>query len=85
MFNIELVEKLEGSKKAIKFLNKKKKDILDDIRCNETLASLYVRNNQKPKAIDCLNEVLAINPYNEETYRSLLKASELDAGNKEHH
>lgn len=87
LFNSLLIEKAENVKKAIKFLTsaKNRKCIIDDVRYNERLASLYCQNNQKPKAIECLNELIAINPNNEATYKSVLEAKDLDVNNKEHH
>lgn len=87
LFNALLIEKATNVKKSIKFLTaaKNRKNILDDVAYNERLASLYCQNNQKPKALDCLNELIAINPNNEATYRSVLEAKDLDVNNKEHH
>ena len=87
LFNSLLIEKAESVKKAIKFLtnSKNRKRIIDDIRYNERLAALYCQNNQKPKAIECLNEVIAINSSNEATYKAVLSAQDLDVNNKEHH
>ena len=87
LFNSLLIEKAENIKKSIKFLTnaKNRKNIIDDIRYNERLASLYCQNNQKPKAIECLEEVLSINPNNEATYKSVLEAKDLDINNKDHH
>ena len=62
---MDIIEKKETVKAAIKFLQKKKKDILDEVRYLEKIAPLYYRNNQKGKAIESMNEVLSINPYNE--------------------
>ena len=87
LFNSLLIEKAESVKKSIKFLTsaKNRKSIIDDVRYNERLSSLYCQNNQKPKAIECLNELLSINPNNEATYKSILEAKDLDINNKEHH
>lgn len=87
LFNSLLIEKGENIKKSIKFLTNAKntKKIIDDIRYNERLASLYCQNNQKPKAIECLNELISMNPNNEATYKSVLEAKDLDINNKDHH
>ena len=87
LFNSLLIEKAENIKKSIKFLTqaKNRKNIIDDVRYNERLASLYCKNNQKAKALDCLNELISINPNNEATYKTVLEAKDLDVNNKEHH
>lgn len=76
LFNSLLIEKGESVKKSIKFLtnNTNRKNIIDDVRYNERLANLYCQNNQKPKAVECLNEVIEINPNNEATYKAVLSA-----------
>ena len=45
------------------------KAILDDVRKNEILAKLYMQNNQKPKAIECLEALLKLNSCNTEYYK----------------
>lgn len=87
LFNSVLIEKGENIKKSIKFLTaaKNKKNITDDIGYLERLASLYCQNNQKAKALDCLNELISINPNNEATYKSILEAKDLDIKNVDHH
>lgn len=87
LFNSLLLEKGESVKKAIKFLTaaKNRKNIIDDIRYNERLASLYMQNNQKGKAIDCYNDLISYNPNNEKVYLDVLKAKDLDVQNKDHH
>ena len=86
LFNSLLIEKGESVKKSIKFLTNStnRKRIIDDIRYNSRLSSLYCQNNQKPKAIECLNELISINPCNEATYKSILLAQDLDLKNVEH-
>jgi len=60
LFYSLLIEKGENVKKSIKFLTnaKNKKVMTDDVAYLERLASLYCKNNQKPKALDCLNELV---------------------------
>jgi tetratricopeptide (TPR) repeat protein len=85
VFNSMIIEKGDSVKKSIKFLtnNKNRKRIIDDIRYNERLADLYAQNNQKPKSIECLNEIIAINPSNESTYKALLSTMDLDIKNSD--
>ena len=45
LFSVDIIEKKETVKAAIKFLQKKKKDILDEVRYLEKIAPLYYKNN----------------------------------------
>ena len=48
--------------------------ILDDVKKNETLANLYVNNNQSQKSIECLENLLKLNSFNTDYYKEIIKA-----------
>ena len=55
LFKAMVMEKKGDTKKTIKFMTKKTIDkvICDDLRKYEMLFRLYLKNNQKQKAIEC--------------------------------
>ena len=57
-------------------MTKKKNDliIVDDVRKNEILANLYIKNNQSKKAIETLEVLLRLNSSNSIYYHMILKA-----------
>ena len=71
IFKCNILIEMGDIKKAIKFMTKKttEKAIMDDVRKNELLAHLYMQNNQRPKAIECLEQLLRLNSCNTEYYK----------------
>ena len=61
-------------KQAIKFITKQRQYITDDCRRNEVLARLYENNNQKPKAMECHEQLLQLNTCNAQYYKNILKS-----------
>jgi hypothetical protein len=70
LFKVTILMEMGDVKKAIKFMTKKttEKAIMDDVHKNEILAKLFLKNNQKPKAIECLETLLRLNSCNSEYY-----------------
>jgi len=68
-----LYEKKGEAKKAIKYLEKNKKFLIDDVRKNELLARLYFKNNQAPKALACIEFLLNLNSMNVSYFELALK------------
>jgi N-alpha-acetyltransferase 15/16, NatA auxiliary subunit len=48
----------------------------------ESLIKLYLKNNQKAKALESVNELIKINPYNAEYYKLVFQAKGLDVENE---
>ena len=82
IFRTTLLEQCEGAKKAIKFIVKNKKYILDETRYLEIITRLYLKNNQKGKALESVNELIKINPYNAEYYKWVFEAQNVDMQNE---
>ena len=78
LFKVNILIEMGENKKAIKFMTKKttEKAIMDDVRKNEILVKLYLQNNQKTKAIECLEHLLKLNSCNAEYYKQILEAKE---------
>ena len=76
LFKVNILIEMGENKKAIKFMTKKttEKAIMDDVRKNEILVKLYLQNNQKTKAIECLEHLLKLNSCNAEYYKQILEA-----------
>lgn len=55
LFRTTILEKFEGAKKALKFLTKQRKWVVDETRYLETVTRLYFANNQKAKGLDSVN------------------------------
>jgi hypothetical protein len=72
------LETKQEYKKAIKFMTKKTTDkiICDEIRKNEILARLYLKNNQNKKSIECLEILLSYNSSNKDYLKKILEASD---------
>lgn len=52
LFRAHLHEKNGDLRKAIRYIEKKSKAIVDQVRRAETLTGLYLRNNQTKKALE---------------------------------
>lgn len=52
--------------------------LIDDVRKNELLARLYLKNGQTKNAVMCLENLLRLNSSNQEYYKQILAASEID-------
>lgn len=78
LFKVNILVEMGENKKAIKFITKKtsEKAIMDDVRKNEILANLYLQNNQRSKAIECLETLLKLNSSNAAYYKQILEAKE---------
>lgn len=74
-------------KKAIKFLTRKTtwNLLINVIARNEMMARLYTQNNQNPKAIEMLDELLKLNSSCHNYYMDLLKAHGVDVTKPEEH
>lgn len=74
-------------KKAIKFLTRKTtwSLLINVIARNEMLARLYMQNNQNPKAIEMLDELLKLNSSCHNYFLDLLKANGVDVKKPEEH
>lgn len=70
-------------KKAIKFLTRKAiwSMLINHVARNEMLARLYMKNNQIPKAIEMLDELVKLNSSCHDYYLDLLKAHGVDLTN----
>lgn len=74
-------------KKAIKFLTRKAtwSLLINQVARNELLARLYMQNNQAPKAIEMLDELLKLNSSCHNYYNDLLRANGVDLINPADH
>lgn len=81
IFRTTLIEQTDGAKKAIKFITKNKKYILDETRYLEIIIKLYLKNNQKSKALESIHDLLKINPCNAEYYKLVFQAKDFDIEN----
>ena len=52
--------------------------MIDDVRKNELLASLYFKNNQAPKALACIEFLLNLNSMNVSYFELALKFQGID-------
>lgn len=82
IFRTTLLEQVEGAKKALKFITKNKKYIVDETRYLEITIKLYLKNNQRGKALESVNELIKINPYNAEYYKLAFEANGYDMQNE---
>ena len=73
LFKARILEDKGSYKLAIKYITKNRQYLTDDCRRNEALARLYEKNNQKPKAINHLEELLRLNSCNQTYYKDILR------------
>lgn len=55
---------------------------MDETRYLEITIKLFLKNNQKSKALESVNQLIKINPYNAEYYKFVFEANGIDAQNE---
>lgn len=78
LFRALLHEKKGDVRKAIKYLEKKSKAIVDEVRRSETLLRLYLLDKKTNKALDMVNRLVALNQHNKEYYYKVLECQAID-------
>lgn len=78
LFRAHLHEKKGDVRKAIKYMEKKSKVIVDEVRRAETLARLYLTNKQTIKALEQVHKLLALNQTNKAYFYRVLDCKDID-------
>jgi tetratricopeptide (TPR) repeat protein len=85
LFKGRVLESMGEPKKAIKFLLDKKAEatILDDIAKYEMLARLFMKINQRAKAVQCMERLLKMNSSNKQIYVDILRGKGVNVEDQE--